>query len=104
MPRTHGLARPHAWMPSSKKLDCVPLNSSQLIGYHLPTSIIIFCSRLLFLSFSFICFMIFVFFFFPPYYEIVELGTTTLRWKLGIIFTQRLLLPSDEPKNAGVAA
>lgn len=92
-------------MPSSKKLDCVPLNSSQLIGYHLPTSIIIFCSRLLFLGFSFICFMVFVFFFFfPPYYEIVELGTTTLRWKLGIIFTQRLLLPSDEPRNAGVAA
>lgn len=25
---------PRTWMPPSKKLHCVPLNNSQLIGYH----------------------------------------------------------------------
>lgn len=93
---------PRPWMPPSKKLHCVPSNNSQLIGYHpdinhyfLPSSPV---SLLLFhLFFS-------SFFFFLPCYETVELGTTTLGWKLGIIFAQRLLLPSDGPKNAGVAA
>lgn len=35
---------PQAWMLPSKKLHCVPSNSSQLIGYRSRTSTIIFCS------------------------------------------------------------
>lgn len=94
---------PHTWMPPSKKLACVPLNNSQLIGYHprhqslFSAFVPSFTAPLSFVSLFFL-------FFFLPYYELVELGTTTLGRKLGIIFAQRLLLPSDGPKNAGVAA
>lgn len=76
------------------------MNSSQLIGYHPDINHYFLLSS----PVSLLLFHLFFFFFFLPCYEIVELGTTTLGRKLGIIFAQRLLLPSDGPKIAGVAA
>lgn len=87
-------------MPSSRKLDCVPLSKQSADRLPPPQRQSLFSA--LVSSFSFSASLSFVFFFaffFPPYYEFVELGTTTLGWKLGIIFAQRLLLPSDEPKK-----
>lgn len=103
VPRTHGLAGA-AYLDATIQEACLcPIEQQSADRLPTPTSIVIFCFRLLFHYSSFICFSFFLFFFLP-YYELVELGTTTLGRKLGIIFAQRLLLPSDGPKNAGVAA
>lgn len=94
---------PHIWIPRSKELHCVPVEQQSADRLPLPQHQSLFSapSHPLFICSSFVCFSCS---FAPPYYELVELGTTTLGWKLGIMFAQRLLLPSDEPKNAGAAA
>jgi hypothetical protein len=91
-------------MLRSEELHC-PIEQQSADRLTSPrTSTIIFCSYSFTLSLLLFHLFLVLFSFLPPYYEFVELSTTTLEWKLGITFAQRLLLPSDAPRNAGVAA